>query len=406
MSDAVESGIKSLRTFFVRETTVGEVPANPDWLRISESLQAGDTNIDGNIFSQRSIGSHEVKKFQLGPEDDTFELEYHLQRWPKDGGGNPQGPEYDGMIRTADGSIPATHSILQVQDLVTGGANNNGQRIFTVVKGARIAQVMISADPSTGEPAKVKLDYIAERVRSYKVAQPDPGGETVSVVSTDAADTTQSLTVESRNAAQSETIALNGTTPAAGAVAFTDIDAISLDAVTQGDVVISIGGTEIARILGATSNGGFDGDLGTPALGTGSYEAELTSDYMRIVGSTITRNGNPLETDVTVKNFEVQITNNLDVHPRLDSRRRRIVEGNADYQINATIFSPSGSHDSLVEHLKATESDMVWTLTGGSFTLTAAVLMSTGGRPYRVGQAVLERGNNFVGKSFVVSNGS
>lgn len=403
MSDAVESGVKALRTFFIRETTVGTTPANPDWLRVSESIQSADVGIEGNIFSQRSVGSHLVQKFQLGPEDNTFELSYHLQRWFRTGAGAAQDPGYDGLVRTADGSVPSTHSFFMVQDLASGGALGGGQRIYTIVKGGRIGQVTLAGDPNTGEPCLVTLQYVAEKVRSYRIAQPTTGS-TVDVVSTSTADTTQDVLVENRNAGTTETISLNGTTPVSGLTSFTDIDTISLSAETVGDVVIEISGTEICRILGQTSNGGFVGDLGIPPLGTGSYEAALTADYARIVGSTLTRGGVALETDATIRSFEMQANNNLDIHPRLDSRSRRIVEGNADYQAVVSIFSPAGSHDSLVEHLKATESDLVWTLTKGSLTLTNSVLMTQGGRPYQVGQAVLERNNTFAGYGLTVSN--
>lgn len=400
MLNAVESGVKDLRLHFVRETVAGAIQADPAWLRFSDSVKRFSINPNANLHHQRPIGTVDPVKFQPGPEDYDLQVQYHLQRWI---GGATKGPEYDGMVRAADNALLNTHGILARQALVTGGALSAGRRVYTVVKGARVSRVGLNGQSDDGEPMIVTVDYRAEKIRSYVIAQPS-SGSTVTAESTDASDTTQTVTVENEGAGSSEGIALNGTTPVAGVTSFTDIDSISLSAETKGDVIVKIGATEIFRILGKDSNGGYEGDLGIPPLGSGSFEAALGSAYELVVGSSFQWGGAAIESAATLRTLEMMVENNLEVTPRVDSRRRRITEGNRTLQANVSVYSEIGSHESLVNHLKATEQDLVWTLVNGSITLSNAALTSVGGRVYESGQATMQRNNVFTARGITISS--
>lgn len=395
---SVESGIKELRAHFIRETTVGVTPANPDWLRFGDTLRQISEAPNANVYMQMGAGVFDLTGFLVGPEDHTMGIEYELQNWLTAG----NDAAADGLLRAADGGLLNTHSFQSRQELAAGGVLASGSRIYTIAKGGHVGRVTLSGEPNSGEPLKTRLDYVFEKIRSYVIDQPAATG-VCTIRSTNAGDTTQSLTIENEGAGTSETIALNGTTPVAGITSFADIDAAELDAETIGDVIIEHSGQDVMTILGQTSNGGFEGDLGIPLLGTGSFEAALASAYEIIVGSTILRGGAVLEEDATISSFEIQIENNLDVHPRIDSRRRRIIEGKRDISANVTIFSRRGSHDSLVANLTADEQDIVWTLTGGTITLSDTALTSVGGRSYEAGKAVMTRNNVFTGRGLVIA---
>ena len=396
--NAVEAGIKDLRVHFVRETTTGIIQADPAWLRYSDTVQRIQESPNANLYMQRGAGEFDIQDFLTGPEDHGLEITYELQNWITSG----NDAAADGLLRAADGAFLNTHGYQSRQDLISGGILSSGRRIYTIGKGGRIGRVSLAGDPNTGEPLKVMLTYIYEKLRSYVIDQPASSG-VVTVVSDDAADTSQVLTVENEGAAASEGISLNGTTPVAGATSFGDVDSFSLDIECTGDVTITMGGQVIGTILGKTSNGGYEGDFGIPPLGSGSFEAALGTGYEQIVGSTIQRGGSDLEAAATISALEYQVENNLVVHPRIDSRKRRIIEGARDVTVIANIFSEVGSHDAFVEHLKATEADIVWTLTGGSITAQNAALTGLGGRSYEAGQAVMQRNNTFTARSLVIA---
>lgn len=397
--NAVEAGIKDLRVHFLRETLTGVIQSDPAWLRYSDTVTRIQESPNANVFMQRGAGEFDIQDFLVGPEDHGLEITYDLQNWLTAG----NDAAADGLLRAADGAFLNTHAYQSRQDLLSGGSLVSGRRIYTIGTGGRIGRVSLSGDPNTGEPLKVALTYVYEKLRSYVIDQPASTG-VVTVVSDNAADTSQTVTVENAGAGTSEGIALNGTTPVAGVTSFADVDSLSLSAETIGDITISHTAAVIAVILGKTSNGGFEGDLGIPALGSGSFQSALgPGGYEQIVGSSIQRGGSDIEDNATISNFEIQVENNLSVHPRIDSRARRIIEGSRDVSSIATIFSEKGSHDAFVENLKATEADIVWTLTGGSITVLNAALTGLGGRSYEAGQAVMQRNNTFTGRSIAIA---
>lgn len=398
MAIAVEAGIKALRAHFVRETIEGIIQADPAFLQYSDTIQQIIENPNANVYEQMGAGSFDLTGFLVGPEDHTMEVVYELQNWLTTG----NDAAADGLIRAADGAFLNTHGYLSRQELLSGGVLASGRRIYTVGKGGRVGSVNISGDPGTGEPVVIKLGYVFEKLRSYVCDQPAATG-VVTIVSDNAADTTQSVTIENETAGVTETIALNGTTPVPGATSFTDIDAFELDAETEGDITLTHTAVVVATILGKVSNGGFEGDLGVPLLGSGSFEAALGTAYELIVGSTMQRGGGDFEANATISAFEVNVENNMEISPRVDSRRRRIVEGGRKITVKASIFSSIGSHTAFVEHLTVVQSDIVWTLNGGTLTMSNSALTGLGGRKYVAGDAVMRRDNTFTARGLVIA---
>ncbi len=302
--NAVEAGIKDLRVHFVRETVTGVTQADPAWLRYSDTVQDVSESPNANLYMQRGAGEFDIQDFLVGPEDHTKEISYELQNWITSG----NDAAADGLLRAADGAFLNTHSYQSRQELLSGGTLSSGRRIYTVGKGGRIGRVTLSGDPNTGEPLKVMLSYTYEKLRSYVIDQPASTG-VVTVVSDNAGDTSQTVTVENEGAGTSEGIALNGTTPVAGATSFADVDSLSLSAETEGDITISHTSQTICIILGKVSQGGYEGDLGIPPLGSGSFETALGGAYEQIVGSSIQRGGADLEINATISAFEMQVEN-------------------------------------------------------------------------------------------------
>lgn len=405
-----EAGIRGLRANFIRETVPGVTDADPDWLLFSDELDSATYKPEGNIFERRAIGSPDVKGFELGPEDHEMSIMYSMQRWlvAADPQPAPLDASADGMLRDADGGYLKTHSVLKRQNFLTGGTDANGFRIYTYGKGGFLSVVNVAGSPDSGDPTKVNLTYAFERVRSYLINQMT-ASTTVTIVSDDAADTTQTVTIEDELAVNSETLTLNGTTPVVGAQAFSNVDAIALSAETEGNITITFtsGANVCAVIEGKVSNNNIEGDLGLPLLASGSFESALGFPFQTVLNASVLRGGAQVATNVMGISFEV--TNNLEQNAIIATRKKNITPGNRDLKFSATVFSDQASHDDIISHLQATEADMVWTFFGGAtdriVTLGAAALTSPGDRSYQKGEATMRRDNEFTAKTIVIADG-
>jgi hypothetical protein len=396
MTIAIEAGIRPHRIEFIRETTEGVTPTDPDWERYSDCMGKVTVRPNTNVTERRCIGQADVGEFYKGMEDHEIEIMYDLQRWIESAGD----AGYDGLIRDADNELQASHSILIREDRSTGGALLGGRRTYTVCQGAKPGKVKLTGEPESGNPVEVTITYTCELIRSVQIDQP-ASGSTVSVVSSNAADTTQTVTVENEDAGSSEDISLNGTTPAAGATSFSDIDSISIDAETVGDVTVSIGGTDICVIKGSASYEGVEGDLGVPPLGAGSHAASIGTAFEKFLGDTVTWDGGDLADNIST--FEIEVDNHVEALPRNDSFRKRIIAGIREVKVRATVFGTSSSHDAILNHLAGTEGDIVWTLTGGTLTGTDARLTEPGDRTIERGQTVMRLNNVFTPKTLAAA---
>lgn len=406
---ANEAGIRGLRANFIRETVPGVTDADPAWLLFSDELDSMGYVPQGNIFSRRAIGSPDVQGFELGPEDHEISLGYSMQRWLVASGPVPLDASADGMLRDANGGYLSTHSVLTRQEFLNGGTDSSGFRIYTYGTGAYIGRALVSGSPDSGDPTKVELTYTCEKVRSYLINQPAASG-TITIVSSDAGDTSQSVTIEDDGAAASESIGpLAGTTPVVGSISFASIDAVRLSAETLGNITVSFttGGNVVVVLEGSVSNGGIEGELGLPLLGAGSFETALGLAFQTVLSASAKRGGSSIATNVMGISFE--IVNNLEQNSVVGSRLKVISPGNRDMTFNATVFSDQASHDDIVSHLRANEADMVWTFTGGAsartVTLGAAALTNPGDRSYQKGEATMRRDNVFAAQSIVITDG-
>tara|TARA_R110002096_G_scaffold75522_4_gene178416 strand:+ start:126 stop:1088 length:963 start_codon:yes stop_codon:yes gene_type:complete len=319
------------------------------------------------------------------------------------------------MLRDTDGGYLSTHSVLTRQDFATGGNDAGGYVIYTYGKGCVISSAKVGGDPGSGDPSKVDISYTPSKARSYRIDQLVATG-TLDVVSDSALDTTQSVTIESLDGTVSETLGtLTGVTPVVGAQAFDPNDGaagngigfIRLDAECQGDVTISHGGSTICVIEGAVTNGGIEGDLGLPEIGTGSYETALALPFQTILSASSLRGGSALAENVMGLSFEVN--NSIDATAVIGSRAKVLNPGNRSITFNASVFGPTSSHNDIVAHLKAETGDIVWTFTGGAtartVTIPGSVLQTPGARNYEKGAATMKRDNAFVGTGITITTG-
>jgi hypothetical protein len=247
------------------------------------------------------------------------------------------------------------------------------------------------------------LDYMCEKLRAYQVDQPASTG-TITVVSTSTADTAQTLTVENDGGAVSEAINLNGTTPVVSSSSFASIDAAFLDAECTGNVTITDGTNLLMVIYGKASYGDREGDIGIPLLGAGSHGSAIATAYENILGDTFERPaGTQLGIDAEISSVSMTVENNIEGNSTIYSIGKALSEGPRTINLNATLFGPTASYDSMIEHLRAVENNIVWTLSGGTLTLVGAAMTSIGQITRDTGLAVMTVDNTFQGKSLTIS---
>lgn len=398
MANPFEAGIRPHRAAFIRETTFGATPTDPDWLLFSDCFQGYGMTPNTNIGEQRCVGSADVSEFVKGTESHELLVKYYLQRWISAAGD----AAYDGLIRNADNELNASHSVLIREAHASGGVLSAGRRIYRYATGCFVNRALLRGEPESGLPVQSELGYMAELARSYQIDQPAVSG-TVTIASTSANDTTQSVTVEDDGAGTSETIGpLTGTTPVVGSSSFATVDAVRLSAQCEGDVTITMGGEIIMTIRGSDSYGTVEGDLGLPLLGSGSHGSAIGTAYEKFLGDTVER---PSATDLAenIEAFEIEVQNNVESTPRNNTFKRRLVAGARTARARATVFGQSESHRILDDYLRVNPQDLIWTLTGGTLTLQGAILSEPGGPNIEVGQTIMRMGSVFTGKSLVAA---
>ena len=401
---AYESGIRGQRLEFARETVRGTTPTDPTWLLFSDAVQNVAFSPTASISARGNVGSPDIANFNAGTESHEFSVTYDLQRFFVDAGPDPLDASGDGMLRLADGSLPSSHSVVSRDAAGDLGADGGGSRIYTVATGALINNVELAGDPENGEPIVVTLNYLCENMRLYQVDQPS-AGTTLEVVSSSSADTTQTVTIEDDDAGTSEGIGpLTGVTPVTGASSFASIDSISLDIECVGDVTISDGVTDFAIIYGSASYNNRGGDLGMPLLGSGSHGSAIGTGYESILGDSIERpSGTSIMDPACLSSVSMSVDNSIEASSCVFTVGKKLNEGARTVELSATLFSPTGSYDSSVEHLQAIQNNIVWTLTGGTLTLNDAVMTSLGSLARDTGMALMTVDNTFQGKSLTLA---
>lgn len=407
-SKSYEGGIRPYRLEFARESVVGEAPTDPTYMIYSDNARTLEPEISPESEAQRGLGDPDPKDHFAGTEAHSLTVSYDLQQWIIDGSGNALDALYDGIQRDSDNRLPNSHTVVRRMEQseldpsnTVNGSTSYDTRQFIVGKGGYVDSVTITGDPTDPQPVLVELNYEFEKARVYQIDQPDSGSQ-LDVESTDDSDDSQTLTIEDEGAGTTEDVDLSGTTTQTTTGSFSGIDAAHLSAETAGDVTISItGGDTLMTIKGQDSYDQGEGDLGVPALGSGSHASSIGTAYELFHGDTVERPSGTSLSD-NLNSTEITIENNVDGTERAAGPRRALAANERTPTVDATVFGETEHFQQIRDALTVAANDLVWTFDGGSITIPNSKIMSSSGSE-EVSQGIKEIDVTMEGEGVTVA---
>lgn len=401
MTEVFQAGVRPSRLEWVEETTEGETPADPAWNLFSDNvISAFDWEPDANTQRQDAIGEITAQGFFNGSETHDVSFTYDLQQWYVDGSDNTVDAGGDFLNIASDNSLQATHTIVgrSVQD--SGGTDSAGRRIYTVVKGAHPDTLTAPFETEDGSPIEQELTYQAEKVRQYDVSQPS-ASTTLDIANN--GSTSVDVTIEDEGAGTTETNTVAGGATETTTASFGDIDVVELDTDTDGTVVVSDGsGTTFVTIQGSDSYPAGEGDLGIPALGSGSHASAIGTSYVRFLDDTLSIPN--VESDVEIISGEMSVETGLDDNSQIGSAKRNIHAAEWTYTVTATLAGNKVSVDQTTNYLNENTGTITWTADEGSITFNNAFIQSPGTYTKEAGNGKMQFDNEWEAETVTVSN--
>lgn len=423
-----ESGLRYDRIQFVRENYSGVTPANPAWKRYSDLIMDLDGSPDPGKEPVQGVGTGDPVYFGRGIEDNELTVTYALQKAVVDPAGDPRDASADAWLRNTAWQTPNTHSFIARHNNPTPGKDDPagcaGQRMYFIGRGGK-PNCSMEPDAEDEDPVPVELEYSFERIRPYHFYQPETPSKLV-VTSDDARDTGITVTIESEydpatgTVPHTETLTLNGTALVPGAVPFPNVDAVSLSEPTYGNVTVSINtgdaltpvaGGRITKLLGADarSQGAAvsraDGDLGVPAVGTGSFEQTIDLPYEDIQDDSFTFDTFPADvTPPEFYNISVEADNDFENSPRQGTKAPQVNEANRGIEIEASVVGERATHDILRSAYTSEGGNIIWEMSRTRFTLPNSEVIEPPGPAAESDQAFVEIEGTWASRGVIIEN--
>jgi len=375
-----ESGLRPTRIEFIRETTRGEVPTDPEWNIYSSHHQTWwDWEPDANKNAVQPAGSVDPEFTDAGSETHEAQVGYWQEDWYVDGSGNALDASADAMLVSDDNTVNNTHSVLSRMDVSQNGADGAGYSVFHVGKGGVPTEVTIPFEVDDGSPVQPELSYQFEKFRVYRIDQPSGTALVVRNNSTQSVD----VTVENEGATVTDTVTVAAGATEALSGAYDDVDAFELSTDVDGDVELATDDgagavdTVLSTIQGSDSYT-TEGDLGVPALGSGSHATATTDpDYIIFNDDQYDYDGTPIADEIV--SGELNVSLEVEDNEKVATARRNIHITGRRTTWTATVASESGSADFTVDYLtNVVFNNIAWTADEGSVKGPNAELFSPG----------------------------
>lgn len=391
-----ERALDDVRVEFVEETTKGTTPSDPSWTRIADFFESGPGySTDASVDGPPAQGSSDTERISRGARENSLAFSYWMQQFPVDGSGDPNDP-FGEILNRGPNTQLSTHTVVWRREQTEGGNDDAGFRDYVVGRGAYPLTGTIAGDP--GESSAMVLDLGYEQVayvENHVIHQPS-SGTTLEVSSSDSGDTSQTLTIEDDGASTTEDVSLNGMTTVTTSAPFASIDAAHLDGETVGDVTITDGsGTTLLTLYG-TGTDGVDGQLGVPALGSGSHGSAIGTDpetYQFI--RTSSTFGGALSSPDRLHALDLSVEIDASTEAQQGTRAVAIDPGMRTVTAEVDVAGPWASATRLEEYLHGRTGDLTFTLPDGDIVVKNAQATDVDDKDYSAGDA-----NNVYGVTF------
>jgi len=389
------------RTEWIQEDTEGSVPENPEWNLYSDNMTSlWDWEPDANTQTQRGVGEVNPQGFFNGAETHDSSFEYDLQQWYVDGSDNTVDAGGDFLRPGADNGVRKTHAVVSRGDYSTGGTDDAGRRVYTVGKGGHPGSITVPFETEDGGPISQSLEYQFEKIRQYVIDQ--PASDTTLDI-TNNGSTSVDVTVESEDGATQETNTVAAGATVTTTATFADIDAVELSTDVDGSVVVTDGaGTTFITIDGTDAYPAGEGDLGVPALGSGSHASAIGTDYVRFLDDTLSVPNAP--SDYEIVSGELTVDTGLADNTKTGSASRNIHAEAFEYTFTASLAGPKISIQQTQEYLQEQVGTITWTAQEGSIAGNNAFLQSPGSYTKEVENGKEIYDNEWMAESLTVSN--
>lgn len=383
-----EAGSRPQRIEFIRETSRGVTPSDPEWNLYSDHvLDWWDWEPDATKSAEQPAGSVDPDFTLPGSETHEATISYWLQDWFVDGSGNAQDAAADGMLVSSDNTVNNTHSVVSRMDVSSGGNDDAGVRVYHVGKGGVPNDVTVPFEIDDGNPVQVELGYQFERFRTYTISQPS-SGTTVQIENK--GSSTVDVTVEDEGATTTETKTVASNSTETTSASFSDIDAVELSTDVDGDVIVSDGGGTTFVTIQGSDDRTAGGDLGVPALGTGSHASAIGTDYV-IFNDDTPPQWSGSDIDAEWISGELSVSLDIDDNPVGGTTKRNIHVNAREVTWSNTVAGPDASRTQIERWLSASNQDIKWTADEGSITGPNAEYFSPGSSDFEAGSGKNER---------------
>lgn len=398
----MQAGVRPTRTEWVRETSEGVTPDDISWRLFSDNMTSlWDWEPDANTQRQDAVGEITAQGFFNGAETHDITFEYDLQQWLFDGSGDTLDALGDFAEPAADNSLKATHTIVSWSEQTDGGAGGNGRYVVTVAKGAHPDSATLPFETEDGSPINVDPSYQAEKTRQYSLDQPDPTGETLTIVNNGSTDV--DVTVENYDASQQETL----TVTAGGNVTtlnnYSSLGAVEKESDVDGTVVVEDSAANtLITLRGSDAYPAGEGDLGIPATGAGgSHASAIGGDYIRFIDDQLSLPN--VEADVEIISGEATFETGLNSNAKVGTAAQNIHAAEWTYTITATIAGERVSVDQTTNYLTEQTGTITWTADEGSIDWNGAFIQSPGSYTKETGNGKMTFDNEFEAESVTIN---
>jgi len=168
------------------------------------------------------------------------------------------------------------------------------------------------------------------------------------------------VTIEDEGASTAET---NTVSPGGGTATttatFGDIDVVELSTDVDGSVTVEDGSANtLVTIQGSDSYPADEGDVGIPALESGSHASAIGNDYRLSIDDSITVPNAP--TDLEIISSSLEVDTGLDDNSKFGTAKRNIHPTEWSYTWTASLAAPSIGHDRTLNYLTETSGTITW----------------------------------------------